>query len=373
MREGRRRFARRGRATGGTNAPLGAAVAALLRHAWRESPGAPDARAGALEIDLRRCEPLLLGTGCGALVWRRLAGTDAARLDAARPYRDAHRFTAARDGAERLAIAAVVGALREIGVEPLLVKGWSTARHYPAAGLRPVGDLDLVVARAEHARVERHLLERRRASGVLALARVDLHEAILDLADRPLDELRSRSSSASLGDPAETSLRVLGAEDHLRLLAMHLLRHGAWRPLWLCDVALLVEKLGGALDWDLCLRGSREGARRVGIVLGLAHALLGAELPDALPRPAASAARSVPRWLVDATRRQWGRRYERYSDAPILTAGVRPARLLAAAGRRWPNPIEATVGVGAPFNGVPRLPFQIADVVRRTASAMLRA
>jgi hypothetical protein len=34
---------------------------------------------------------------------------------------------------------------------------------------------------------------------------------------------------------------------------------------------------------------------------------------------------------------------------------------------RWPNPVEATVGVGGPFNGVPRLPFQVADCVLRAA------
>jgi hypothetical protein len=207
----------------------------------------------------------------------------------------------------------------------------------------------------------------------MALAPVDLHDSLGDLADRPLDDLRSRAERVTLGDPSGTLVRVLGGEDHLRLLSLHLLRHGAWRPLWLCDVALLVEKLGGALDWDLCLRGSREDARRVGLVIGLAHRLLGAALPASLPRSAARAARAVPRWMVDATLRQWGRPYERYSDDPLLASVPRPRRLLAAARRRWPNPIEATVSVGASFGEAPRLPLQLADVIRRAGRALLRA
>lgn len=351
----------------------GTTVAALLRGAWRARPGPPGLPGGELARALRDCEPLLLGSGCGPLVWQRLANGGVATLAAASPYRDAQRYHAARAGAERLALAAVVRTLAEIGVEPLLVKGWATARYYPAPGLRPFGDVDLVVGSEQRSGVEQHLLERRRATPALALAPVDLHVSLADLADRPLDELRSRAVSVPLGDASGTAVRVLGGEDHLRLLALHLLRHGAWRPLWLCDVALLVETLGEALDWDLCLRGSREDARRVALVIGLAHRLLGAALPGVLPRRAARAARAVPRWVVRATLRQWGRPYERYSDDPLLAAVPRPGRLLAAARRRWPNPIEATVSVGASFGGAPRLPFQVADVVRRAGRALLHA
>jgi len=323
--------------------------------------------------DLRRCEPLLLGTGCGALVWRRIARSDAAALPEARPYRDAHRFQAARAPAERVAIGAVVRAVRETGAEPLVVKGWATARHYPEIGLRPFGDLDLVVPHGRRDAVERALLERRRATAALALAPVDIHDSLGDLADRSLDELRARATSEPLGDPAGTQVLVLSSEDHLRLLSLHLLRHGAWRPLWLCDVAVLLEKRGDALDWDRCLRGTREDARRVALVAGLAHHLLGAALPAALPRAAALHARRVPRWLLVATVRQWGRRYDRYTDDAMLAAGRSPRRLLAAARRRWPNAIEATVSVGAPFNALPRLPFQLADVARRTGRALAAA
>ena len=43
-----------------------------------------------------------------------------------------------------------------------------------------------------------------------------------------------------------------------------------------------------------------------------------------------------------------------------------PAQLLKALRLRWPNPIQATVRVGGPFNDLPRLPFQLMECVSRT-------
>jgi hypothetical protein len=44
----------------------------------------------------------------------------------------------------------------------------------------------------------------------------------------------------------------------------------------------------------------------------------------------------------------------------------RPTLALRGLWLRWPNPIEATVGVGGPFNSLPRLPFQLGECVVRT-------
>ena len=43
-----------------------------------------------------------------------------------------------------------------------------------------------------------------------------------------------------------------------------------------------------------------------------------------------------------------------------------PAHLLKALRLRWPNPIQATVRVGGPFNDLPRLPFQLMECLLRT-------
>jgi hypothetical protein len=50
------------------------------------------------------------------------------------------------------AIAIVVSRLNDVGIEPFLVKGWSTSQQYPALLLRPAGDTVLRVRRDEYGR-----------------------------------------------------------------------------------------------------------------------------------------------------------------------------------------------------------------------------
>ena len=83
----------------------------------------------------------------------------------------------------------------------------------------------------------------------------------------------ARSESIELGG---TSIRVPSAEDHLRLVAIHFLSHGAWRPVWLCDIAAMLEDLPQDFDWDRCLGNEPRIARWVTSVIELAHRLLGA-------------------------------------------------------------------------------------------------
>src|SRR5205807_1179327 len=88
------------------------------------------------------------------------------------------------------------------------------------------------------------------ASGLRGV--VDLHEGMPDLPDRSWDEVYRRSRLVRLRN---SDVRILGAEDHLRLTCFHLLRHGAWCPLWLCDVVVILESLPPGFDWDYCKHG----------------------------------------------------------------------------------------------------------------------
>jgi hypothetical protein len=49
----------------------------------------------------------------------------------------------------------------------------------------------------------------------------------------------------------------------------------------------------------------------------------------------------------------------------------RPRLLLDALRLRWPNAIQATVELGGPFNGLPRLPYQVGECVRRIGHAVV--
>jgi hypothetical protein len=146
----------------------------------------------------------------------------------------------------------IFNSFRSNGIEPILIKGWAIARIYPERALRPYGDLDLYVPAEQLHRAESLLKseENRRVW-------VDLHEHLIDLCERSMDQLYARSQIVNLDG---TALRLLSTEDQFRLMCMHTLRHGVWRPLWLADVAVAVESLPENFAWDYCLRGVRIGS-----------------------------------------------------------------------------------------------------------------
>lgn len=249
------------------------------------------------------------------------------------------------------------------GGDPLLVKGWTVARFYPETGLRPYGDIDLCF-RPEHY----DKAEAIRNSGEGTKYNVDLHKGFEKLDYQSLDALFERSEILRLGD---VDVRVLKLEDQLRLLCTHLLRHGAWRPIWLCDIAVIVESLPADFDWNLCLTPDRRQADLVACAIGLAHQLLGARVENT---PVAQRAGNLPNWLVPAVLKQWKRPQAWDHTAPeLMSVSLRhithiPKALL----RRWPNPVMATFNLKAPFNGFPRLPFQIGDYIAQTFSFLAR-
>jgi hypothetical protein len=63
--------------------------------------------------------------------------------------------------------------------------------------------------------------------------------------------------------------------------------------------------------------------------------------------------------------RQWGQVYRH--RAPMAHCLHHPVTGLRELRRHWPNGIEATVDVHGPLNAWPRLPFQVAACVCRTA------
>jgi hypothetical protein len=174
---------------------------------------------------------------------------------------------------------------------------------------------------------------------------------------RCLDDLYARSQLVPLRGSA---IRIPAAEDHLVILIRHFLRHNAWRPLWLCDIAAALESRPADFDWDRCLSGSRRHTGWVICTLKLAHQLLGADIAHT---PVADHALHLPSWLLPAVKRQWDRCIgagERPPVVPCLAAHWHhPRRLLAEVRARWDMPIAASVALDAPFNEFPRFPWQL--------------
>jgi hypothetical protein len=158
-------------------------------------------------------------------------------------------------------------------------------------------------------------------------------------------------------------VRVPSAEDHLRLICLHQLHHGAWRPLWLCDVAVLLESLPANFSWEQCLAGSAHLSEGVLACVGLAEAWLGAA--PTVPSPPFE----LPDWFIRAVATAWERGFR---PPPDRLEGISWSRLPGALRSRWPDPLSSTLHLDAPFRGVPRLPIQMAEAVRRGARHALR-
>lgn len=333
----------------------GQLVADVLAGSWRAAPEPPNLPLS----ELARVAPVLLGTGCGALPWWRTSLGGRADRGAAGLFREAYRLHVVQAGAHEERLGRLLRMLRAAGVEPILKKGWAVARSYPEPGLRPYGDIDLGVRPDQWPAAARVLRE----DADLA-PWVDLHRGVPDLPDRTWDELWGRSVEWKFDGG---TVRCLGPEDNLRLLGLHLVRHGAWRPLWLCDVAVTLESLPPRFDWNRCLAGPAWAADWLGCVFGLAARLLGARWDAPV-----LAARPLPAWLAPAVLRQWGA--DRPGDSHTRDRRAmrdhlrRPIGLPTALRRRWPNPIEAAARMRAgPFSRWPRVLLQTGTLLERGA------
>jgi hypothetical protein len=329
----------------------GASVARLLAGSWRLEPGPLSVSAE----DLEEVAPLVLASGAGALLWRRLGSTPLADTSTAEDLHEAYRLHAIRAAVHDAEVAAVFRRLADHGVTAVLVKGWAAARLYAQPGLRPYGDVDLLVATSD-LRALREAL-----AGASPAATTDLHPGGGWLSDRRWHDVVARSRLHRLGD---VEVRVAGPEDHLRYLCLHFLGHGGWRPLWLCDVAAALESLPAAFEWGYFLDGDRRRAEWTTHAVALAVTLLGASMAG----EEAHRAPPTPAWLPRTVLREWGRPQVPHGTRTPMAAVLRhPSRLPRALWQRWPNAIEATVDVGGRFDASPRIPYQLAECAARTA------
>ena len=331
----------------------GELIAQLLATSWRVEQTSPVI--SAQELDSIAIP--LMRSGAGALTWWRIRNTGLGDTAIAEQFRQAYRLQSLQAALHERNLKRAIPQLSSLGVEPVLVKGWAIARHYPESGLRPYQDLDLCVLPNQYANACAALKD-----PAILSCNIDLHLGFDKFYDLQSEEIFERAQSVKLDD---LEVRVLGAEDHLRLLCMHLLRHGAVRPIWLYDIAVLLEMRTGDFDWDRCLGRSRQQADWIACALGLAHQLLRADVEGT---PVARRAKNLPGWLVPTVLREWGTPL--HSPVQIAVYLKRPGRAIKELPHHWPNPIEATMALKGSFNELPRLPFQVGHVFSR-AVAML--
>ena len=186
---------------------------------------------------------MLIGSGAAALGWRRIKDTPALRGCAeARELCQSGQILALEDARLDGALEFVATRLNEVGIVPLIAKGWAVAHFYSSRYLRAYGDFDLCAppGRYELARATLLRLSPTRSPESdmddifvdcgpdLGVCTVDLHKNFDATAYMPpVETLHARSTPAKAGS---ADIRLLAFEDHLRFVIMHLLKHGAWRP-----------------------------------------------------------------------------------------------------------------------------------------------
>ncbi len=195
----------------------GELLAKALFRSWR----LPSPALALASAELADIESLLLASGAAGLVAFRLRGSVLESTPAGQRFRDVYRYQVLVQALREKQIAEVVGRFRAAGVEPILGKGWAVARSYPEPRLRPAGDIDLYVRWDDYERARAVLVDE-------ADTLVDLHRAATELDDREEARVFARSRLVTDGS---VPVRIFAPEDHLRLVAMHALRHGLIRPL----------------------------------------------------------------------------------------------------------------------------------------------
>jgi hypothetical protein len=308
----------------------GQLLSKFLAGCWRRTPPAFEATPAELE----QIAPRLEDPHIAALAWQRIQGTGLQSLPAAQRLLELSRRSVLRNKMALTQMGAVLSILRESGIEPILIKGWSSARLYARPELRGYGDVDLLIrpSQLEHARA---LLSGR--------TDVDLdHYEFLMFSGAALEDVFARSELVSAGG---FPVRVLGPEDHLSLLCRHFGRHLAAYPFGLCDVAAALEVLPENFDWDRCLGTDPRAARWTECTLKLAHDLLGARLE----RPV-----RIPGWLASGVLRQWDN-----EPSKIESINATPDGMWGGVKERWPSPLAAMLLLGRPVSNAPRLPYQV--------------
>lgn len=339
----------------------GGLVAAVLAGSWRRS-NIPELTLTESEFDA--VTPLLYDSGAAALGWHRVSNTALRDCASAVVLHQAYRLQSLQSDIHEQKIEKVFRLLRQAGVDAVLGKGWATAGIYCLRALRPFGDIDICVA-PEKFHIARDVLSAPEAEDCW----VDLHQQFSEIGNRKVAQLFERATVVDLG--AE-QIRILGLEDQLALSAIHLLKHGAWRPLWLCDVGVIIEALPETFDWKTCLGEDPTRAKWILCAIGLARELLDA---DTVKVPA-SFNTDVPPWLIENVLKQWAKPFAANQPPmshPIPMADLmkHPARLPEGLRQRWPNPILATISVNGEFNNLPRFPYQLANCVTRIGRLLI--
>ena len=242
---------------------------------------------------------------------------------------------------------------RERGVEPILIKGWAIAIHYPPSHHRVSIDIDLAVSSLDF-ELARSIAQDASNEGLA----IDLHCEL-----RHLDTVdwASLFSASLIVNVDECPIRVLRHEDHLRILCVHWLTDGGLNRERLWDIYYLFDFLKSDLDWHRFLGLVSEARRRwLVCTLGIANRYLDLDLSGT---PIEDEAKNLPPWLIKCVEGNWA---SDFKHVPLEVVLFRPAELFVQLGNRlFPNPISSTVLMEGSFDAKTRIHYKLGSFVKR--------
>lgn len=250
--------------------------------------------------------------------------------------------------------------LHGLGFQPILIKGWAAAKNYPAGRPRFYSDIDIAVSSSDFESVQNVV-----ASSNSSLSGIDLHNELRHLDSIPWPELFDRSLLCELDGG---SIRILGAEDHLRVMTTHWLNDGGANRERLWDIYYAVANRPADFDWSKCLDPVNETRRGwVICAIGLAHKYLDLNIDDL---PFRAEALQIPKWVINTVEKEWA------SNEPLmpLQTCLRDPRLFVRQVRKRfpPNPIQATIEMETKIDETSRAGIQLRNVFHRTIPSLSR-
>jgi hypothetical protein len=242
---------------------------------------------------------------------------------------------------------------RANGIEPILIKGWAAARFYPNPRERIFGDIDLCIA----PELFQKAVELFKDEEVKKL-NVDLHKGFRHFDIVSWENLFENSCLVKLDD---SEIRVLRAEDHLRVLCVHWLNDGGADKEKLRDIFYAVENRPENFDWDRCLQIVSEKRRKwIVCAIGLTQKYLGLSLKNT---PIEREAGALPEWLVSTVEKEWK---SNVRLKPLQACLKDRKQLIEQLLKRLPpNPIQSTIELEGSFDARTRIFYQIGSVFPR--------
>lgn len=237
-------------------------------------------------------------------------------------------------------------------INPILIKGWAAARNYPNFE-RQFADFDICVAPEDFNKAKK-LLETAEGKAL----QIDLHKGLRHLDTVVWDDLFANSEIVQIEN---TPVRILRAEDHLRVLCVHWLTDGGANKVRLWDIFYAVENRPENFDWERFLNVVSEKRQKwLLCCLGLTHRYLGLNLENT---PVADKVGDIPAWLIRALEKEWA---DEVKLRPLETCMHDRKMFWRQIKKRIPpNPIQATVDLEGAFDDKPRIFYQIGDIFKR--------